>query len=278
MTRTILSATLLVCSLLSQETYAGSKNSFPDMAKRDGFEAVHTALDDLRKQNKSDAKFQEAVSARDLQGLRMPVRAILGSELVIRDPGSLRNCKIKDKIYCSISVNDFVATNTTEHHFSCKSRFGTTVPLETAAARDRDGVMVWAVSGLEKCWELGGTEILIQPISSMDLEGIGQGDEFIPPELVQLDYHQVQDIINNQMGSFRYCIQNAKESTGEGAGTLEIAFKIAEDGTVESAAPVQELYGDPELVTCLVDRFKRIKFPPPRGGYSEGRYPFTLSN
>jgi hypothetical protein len=263
--------------LMTSPAFAGSSESLATIAKRDGFSALYAEIGPIIAKSKSDKKLQGLLEQRQLQSVRMPVKAILGSELVLKDPSPLGNCRYKDKIYCSIIVRDFVATKTKEHHFVCKSRFGTTLPLETAGARDQDGGLVWALSGLEKCWELGGTEILIKPISSMELEGIGEGSDFIPPELVQLDYHQVQDIIAKQMDSFRFCTQNAEESTGQGAGTLEIRYTIGEDGRVTSAEAGQALYDDQELIYCLVERFKRIKFPPPRGGYNEGTYPFTFS-
>jgi hypothetical protein len=264
--------------LLTTPALAGSAESLTRVAERDGFSGVYEVIQPIIAKAKSEKKLQETLSDMKLQSLRMPVKAVLGAELVLKDPSPLGGCRYKDKIYCSISVKDFVATETKEHQFICKSRFGTTLPLETAGARDNDGMLVWALSGLEKCWELGGKEILIKPISSMDLEGIGEGTEFIPPELVQLDYHQVQEVIDKQMDSFRFCTQNAAESSGKGAGTLEIHYTIGEDGSVTSAEPAQALYGDQELVYCLVERFKRIKFPPPRGGYNKGTYPFTLSN
>jgi len=215
-------AFLLAAMICADVAVAGSSDSLATIAKRDGFSAVHAEIASLIAKSKSDKKLQQILSERKLGSLQMPVTTILGSELVLKNPSPLGNCRYKEKIYCSISVKDFVATETKEHQFICKSRFGTTLPLETAGARDHEGVLVWALSGLEKCWELGGKEILIKPLSSMDLEGIGEGSEFIPPELVQLDYHQVQDIIAKQVDSFRICTQNAEESTGKGAGTLEI--------------------------------------------------------
>lgn len=275
----ILIGSCLVGSLLvGPSALAGSDESLVTIAERDGFGAVYAVISPLIAKAKSEKKLQETLSDRQLQSLRMPVKAVLGAEFVLKDPSPLGGCRYKDKIYCSITVKDFVATETKEHQFICKSRFGTTLPLETAGARDNDGMLVWALSGLEKCWELDGKEILIKPISSMDLEGIGEGTEFIPPELVQLDYHQVQDTIDKQIDSFRFCTQNTAEATENGAGTLEIHFTIGEDGSVTSAEAAQALYDDQELVHCLVERFKRIKFPRPRGGYDKGTYPFTLSN
>ncbi len=119
-------------------------------------------------------------------------------------------------------------------------------------------------------------QVRVQPVSHDDLEGIGKGDDYlIPPELAALSEREADEIIEAHLTQFKYCYQRYEDGP-TGVGKLKVRYHIAGDGTVDEASIVQATFTDERVTQCLVERFERLRFPPPMDGWRGGTFPFTF--
>ena len=84
-----------------------------------------------------------------------------------------------------------------------------------------------------------------------------------------------EETIRSHLPEFRYC--HHRHATTSGAGTLVVRYHIAEDGSVDSAEVDTQTVEDDAVVQCVLDRFRRLRFRPPMGGFEGGTFPFTFT-
>jgi TonB family protein len=95
---------------------------------------------------------------------------------------------------------------------------------------------------------------------------IGVGTDSDAIVLGSLDRAEIDEVIKRNMNQIRYCYQRVLQTQPELSGKLTVKFTIATDGTVSSASSKASTLGAPAVESCIVDRFRRMKFPAPKGG------------
>jgi TonB family protein len=82
--------------------------------------------------------------------------------------------------------------------------------------------------------------------------------------------------IRAAMPAFNACYDRALKREAGVRGRVVVAFTLARDGRVADAVAEQDHVPDPEVARCVVARFKRLQFPPPREDAVEGSFPFVF--
>lgn len=101
-----------------------------------------------------------------------------------------------------------------------------------------------------------------------------------PPEapLGTLDREVIRDTVREAMPFLRFCFEWQLEQHPELAGHVSMAWRIAEDGTVEEPSVLEDALHDDTVLRCFRGVIGRLTFPAPEGGPVVVHYPFTLSN
>jgi len=89
----------------------------------------------------------------------------------------------------------------------------------------------------------------------------------------------IGDTVLKNRQNVRDCYEIARQDEPTLQGTLTVHFEIDPKGRVSVAKLNEErsTLKDPSLVTCALDAFKTIRFPPSSRGYeSVGNYPFDF--
>jgi hypothetical protein len=254
----------------------GADRTLPQIAKAEGFSTMKEALDEVVASAKSPKKLEKALAESQLEQVAMPVALAGGAELVFSQASDLSGCAWNDGVTCTFSVAGVGSPN--DYRLVCVTKFGSTLDFEPIPSPAPAGRVGFAVADVDKCWALGGRSLRLLPGALMDLEGVGKGTEYIPPELVELSWRQAEEVIAGHMASFRYCFQQAEEGEAGRQGKLIVKYKIAEDGSVASVESKTSTLNDMSIQRCILSRFERVAFPPPRGGFTGGTYPFTFSH
>ena len=247
--------------------------TWSELASDYGFAAVHAELESTLLAAKSDKKLIKALDTAGLSQLSMPARATRGAELSVATVGPLAACRWQGGVVCRLPASLKGKMSASDYTASCRTLLGGSMPLTLVPVGSGEE-LAWDVTGVETCWKLDGAEVLLAPVMSGDLDGVGQGDEYHPPELVGLDYHQAMGILDENAKGFAYCQRKHPES--DVSGTVHLAFTIAEDGSVGSVAPEGTVSASDPVVQCIVGRLERIRFPKPMGGFDKGTYAVTL--
>ena len=86
------------------------------------------------------------------------------------------------------------------------------------------------------------------------------------------------EVVRKHLAQFRYCYQRRLAQRPDMSGKVAITFTIAGDGSVSAASVSRSALSDPEVESCMVGRFLRLKFPAPNGGgIVRVTYPFIFS-
>lgn len=113
----------------------------------------------------------------------------------------------------------------------------------------------------------------IGPKGEGGLASVG-GDPII---LGALDRSLIDEVIKRHMSQIRYCYQRELPRSPTLAGKVIMDFTIGRDGSV-STTRARGTLGNVAVENCLVDRFRRMTFPAPRGGgVVVVRYPILFS-
>ena len=247
----------------------------PALADTDGLSAVVSKLADMKAGAKSDKKYQASIAASGLEKLQIPVQAILGAELTVSTFTELTGCAITDDgITCRFGGTVAGKVEAGEYTAICKSKYGSTKPLQIELLAADDARAAWQATNVEACFEINATSITVQPKSHGDLEGVGAGTEFIPPELTGLTWGQVEKIILKTVPTFRICYQG--RDSGPQNGKIVIAFEIGADGSLARTDAETSTVTNKEIEACILERFARITFPAPMDGFTKGTFPFNL--
>ena len=245
------------------------------LAEREGLPAVVEALERIEASSKSSKKVQAALAASGLEKIAVPVRPILGAELTVSSFTPLTGCAYAaGALTCRFGGAAASRIEAGEYTATCHSKYGGTQALDIALLAADDDRAAWQATHVEKCFAMGVAKITVQPTAHDELEGVGEGTEFIPPELTGLTWQQVEKTILETVPTFRICTQG--EGGGQQTGQMVIGFEIGEDGTLSRVEAESSQIQDPDVEACILERFGRITFPPPMEGFTTGTFPFTF--
>jgi hypothetical protein len=90
----------------------------------------------------------------------------------------------------------------------------------------------------------------------------------LPPEVVRR-------IIKQHQNQLQYCYEKTLRDKPELKGEAIVHFTIAASGAVAAADTKKSI--DPDVDTCLADRFRQLEFPRPEHGVVEVEAPLTFS-
>jgi TonB family protein len=90
---------------------------------------------------------------------------------------------------------------------------------------------------------------------------------------------EVTRVVSRYGGSLRYCYERGlAKSDGKLAGEIRVDFTIGATGVVSRASLGSASLSDPSVQSCVLSRFRRMRFPPPlEGGTVEVRFPVAFS-
>jgi outer membrane biosynthesis protein TonB len=100
-----------------------------------------------------------------------------------------------------------------------------------------------------------------------------------PIILGALDKSLIDKVIKANMNQIRYCYQRELTKDPSLKGKIIVKFTIAADGSVSKAGIKTSSMGSAAVESCITGRFKRFKFPEPKGGgVVIVSYPFIFSS
>jgi outer membrane biosynthesis protein TonB len=100
-----------------------------------------------------------------------------------------------------------------------------------------------------------------------------------PIILGALDKSLIDAVIRQNMNQIRYCYQRELTKNPGLKGKIIVKFTIAADGSVSKAGIKTSSMGNAAVESCIAGRFKRFKFPQPKGGgVVIVSYPFIFSS
>ena len=246
------------------------------IAEREGLPAAHQALEQIVSTAKNDKKLQKALEDTRIDAVEVPAKAGFGADFVLMSVQPMTACHWENGLVCELSADTASRVEEGEFEVRCRSKYRATAEIEAELLTATDSKATWQIRQADKCWAMNGAQLILLPMAHDDLEGIGTGDDdLIPPELAGLTWGQVESMLMDQMPVFKACVK----TDGEGStavGKLVVGFHIAEDGSIDRAEAELSGLSNPDAEACILERFKRVKFPPPNDGFTEGSFPFTF--
>jgi TonB family protein len=104
----------------------------------------------------------------------------------------------------------------------------------------------------------------------------GSPDGGAPPR-GRLPKASVVRVIAQHEGETRLCYERAlSRDPATGEGTVRIGFIIDPEGHVTSTEVLHDELANADVARCVADRLKTWRFPKPRGGSVQVRYPFVF--
>jgi TonB family protein len=92
----------------------------------------------------------------------------------------------------------------------------------------------------------------------------------LPPDTVQA-------ILRSHYGIFRKCYEAGLARNPKLKGRVTVRFVIDRDGRVSLSDLVKSTLGDEATTSCVVDGYRRLRFPKPDGGVVTVVYPVHFS-
>ena len=93
-----------------------------------------------------------------------------------------------------------------------------------------------------------------------------------------LDKSLIDRVIKRNMSQIRYCYQRQLSKNPSLSGKITIKFVISKTGSVSRASVKRSTMGNKAVESCIAGRFRRFKFPQPKGGgIVIVSYPFIFS-
>lgn len=100
-----------------------------------------------------------------------------------------------------------------------------------------------------------------------------------PIILGALDKSLIDAVIKRNMSQIRYCYQRELTKNPGLKGKIIVKFVIAADGSVSKSSIKSSSMGSESVESCIAGRFRRFKFPEPKGGgIVIVSYPFIFSS
>ena len=93
-----------------------------------------------------------------------------------------------------------------------------------------------------------------------------------------LDRSEIVKVVKRHMSQIRYCYEKELKLAPKLKGKLTVKFVIAKDGSVSSSSLKSSTMKNAAVDSCVPKRFKRMRFPKPKGGgIVIVSYPFLLN-
>ena len=272
-----------LAAALTSAAHSSPQDSWASVAKASGWDVVASQLDEVMTASKKPKKRDKHLTEWGLQELKMPVGFMAGAELVFAEASPATSCHWIDNLgvvcrftavhHATLDLTELVETHL--YRAVCKTTYSHADVLGSYVFPASETSTGWQINHVERCWALGGHEIRIVPVADNSLDGVGKGDDFLPPELVELSWREAEEIIRAKVPIFRFCQQSLPEDHPARSGQLEVRYAIDDDGSISDATIERATFTDPTLTDCVLERFKRIHIRPPMGGWTGGT--FTLS-
>jgi hypothetical protein len=91
-----------------------------------------------------------------------------------------------------------------------------------------------------------------------------------------LAHTEIERVVRSHQDRFRKCyLEGYKRNPGL-RGTINVRFVIPESGTVTQVSSAGSTLPDQKVVSCTLQSFVGIRFPPPNGGSVQAVYPVEL--
>lgn len=88
---------------------------------------------------------------------------------------------------------------------------------------------------------------------------------------------EVAAVINRELGKIQSCYEKAQFANPDLRGKITVEWTIELDGRVSGVKQKFSTLQGPEVASCILALFKRLRFPAPRGGVVVASYPFTFA-
>jgi len=79
----------------------------------------------------------------------------------------------------------------------------------------------------------------------------------------------------SRYGAFRACYDSVAAQNPNLSGTVNVSFRIAPGGSVQSASIAGSTLNNPRVEGCMLRQFKRLQFPAADKG-SSATFPFVF--
>ena len=88
---------------------------------------------------------------------------------------------------------------------------------------------------------------------------------------------KIEAVVRKNHGVFRACYEKGHGPKRHLKGQVVVRFLIDRDGRVSLSELEKSTLADEEATSCVVDGFRRLRFPPPDGGVVTVVYPMKFS-
>jgi TonB family protein len=87
---------------------------------------------------------------------------------------------------------------------------------------------------------------------------------------------EIQKAINDNIKAFDACYTLGADKQGKLEGTVTVKATVGPLGNVKAAELVKSTIKNTKVNDCVVDAFKKVTFPHPKGGVAIITYPMTF--
>lgn len=124
------------------------------------------------------------------------------------------------------------------------------------------------------------------PAASASAEGpVADASPVVLPTLRQgkttvdgrLPVEVVERVVHEHFGEIQLCHEKALKNVSKHSGSVSVLFVIGDDGKVTSAKDDGSDLLDPAIVSCIVEEFSKLTFPPPQSGNVTVHYAIVSS-
>jgi hypothetical protein len=86
----------------------------------------------------------------------------------------------------------------------------------------------------------------------------------------------IRHVVRPKYQAFRACYQQGLGTNPQLTGLVKVRFVISPDGAIHDVSNVGTDLVDDAVVTCILEVFRSLRFPPPSGGDVTVQYPIML--
>jgi hypothetical protein len=104
--------------------------------------------------------------------------------------------------------------------------------------------------------------------------GVSRPD--FPGDHGRMDPAQLRKVVKKKFSAMRACYDRDLEWDPKLQGRVEVFFEVAQDGTVPYVEVAESTLPRCDVVECVRDVFRSLKFPRPQGGIITVQYPLAF--
>jgi TonB family protein len=86
------------------------------------------------------------------------------------------------------------------------------------------------------------------------------------PPAEGLSADQINDAVSKNMKAFDACYSLGADANGKLSGMVTVKATVSPTGEVKEAGATKSTVKNKKVAACVVEAFRKIKFPPPEGG------------